>query len=269
MKFVIGIVLILLVVLGISAYVYLMVSARQMVFCGDVENHAGTAATVTRVYTTDLSANQTLSEIIIKMNESETDTLAIAELTEVLAQYQNIVYAPVFTINIEQIDAATYIISGAVFNGIDEKGNEAKTDYHFDGMNLNTVVANGTIVAAQNIYADAVVDEKNPTFHTRQQVTDPIVIGEASEAAFSLNDCAGFRIVVNSSNFEELPEITLVYVYNVDALNPLDFSEIANDSLAIGMKIQYDENGKLAPQYELLRTVTDNSGKTTTQKKSR
>lgn len=255
MKFVIGILLIALVLLGIIAYLYLMMSAREMIFCGDVQNNTGASAAVTRVYTTDLSANETLSEIIIKMNESETDSLEISELTEVLAQYQNIIYAPVFTVNVEQIDTATYVVTGSVFNGVDEDGNEAETDYRFQGMNLNTVVTNGRVVAAQNIYDDVAEDEE-PVFKQRQSVIDPIVTGADSEAAFSLQDCNSFRIIVNSAEFTKLPEVTLVYVYNVDAANPLDFTAVTNDSLAVNLKIAFDDKGRLAPQYELVKTIT-------------
>lgn len=94
MKIVIGIVLIALVIMGLAAYLVLMLNAREMIFCGDVKNDSGTATAVTRVYTTDLSANETLSEIIVKMNESQDGAVQVQDLTEVLAQYQNIIYAP-------------------------------------------------------------------------------------------------------------------------------------------------------------------------------
>ena len=169
MKFVIGIVLILRVLLGIAAYVVLRLNAREMIFCGDVQNETGASAAVTRVYTTDLSANETLSEIIIRMNQSESDSLEISELTEVLAQYQNIIYAPVFTLSIEQIDTATYVINGSVFNGVDENGNAAETDYRYQNMNLSTVVTNGRIVAAQNVYDDIEEDAEEPADFEEQQ----------------------------------------------------------------------------------------------------
>ena len=98
MKVVIGIVLISLVILGLIAYMILMLNAREMIFCGDLKNENGTNAQITRVYTTDLNANETLSEIIVKMNESDTESVQKSDITEVLAQYQNIIYAPVFTI---------------------------------------------------------------------------------------------------------------------------------------------------------------------------
>ena len=88
MKIVIGIVLIALVIMGLAAYLVLMLNAREMIFCGDVKNDSGTATAVTRVYTTDLSANETLSEIIVKMNESQDGAVQVQDLTEVLAQYQ-------------------------------------------------------------------------------------------------------------------------------------------------------------------------------------
>ena len=112
MKVVIGIVLISLVILGLIAYMILMLNAREMIFCGDLKNENGTNAQITRVYTTDLNANETLSEIIVKMNESDTESVQKSDITEVLAQYQNIIYAPVFTISVTQADSSTYIIDG-------------------------------------------------------------------------------------------------------------------------------------------------------------
>ena len=122
MKVVIGIVLISLVILGLIAYMILMLNAREMIFCGDLKNENGTNAQITRVYTTDLNANETLSEIIVKMNESDTESVQKSDITEVLAQYQNIIYAPVFTISVTQADSSTYIIDGQVLNGLDENG---------------------------------------------------------------------------------------------------------------------------------------------------
>lgn len=47
MKIVIGIVLIALVIMGLAAYLVLMLNAREMIFCGDVKNDSGTATAVT------------------------------------------------------------------------------------------------------------------------------------------------------------------------------------------------------------------------------
>ena len=47
-----------------------------------------------------------------------------------------------------------------------------------------------------------------------------------------------------------------MFIYNVDAENPLDFTSISNDSLAVNMNIAYDDKGELAPTYELVKTVT-------------
>ena len=248
MKVVIGIVLISLVILGLIAYMILMLNAREMIFCGDLKNENGTNAQITRVYTTDLNANETLSEIIVKMNESDTESVQKSDITEVLAQYQNIIYAPVFTISVTQADSSTYIIDGQVLNGLDENGDPASPDYRHSKMQLNTVVTNGRIIAAQDI--------QDVVFTERQRVIDPIVTGADSEAAFAFQDCDSFRVIVNSSDFTQMPSITFVYVYNVDAVNPLDFTQISNDSLAVKMDLSHDNNGKLAASYELIKTVT-------------
>lgn len=259
MKIVIGIVLISLVILGLIAYMILMLNAREMIFCGDLKNEVGTGAQITRVYTTDLNANETLSEIIVKMNESATESVQKSDITEVLAQYQNIIYAPVFTISVTQADTSTYIIDGEVYNGLDENGDPATPDYRHSNMQLNTVVTNGKIIAAQNVYDDGTVEAESiqdAVLTERQRVIDPIVTGADSEAAFAFQDCDSFRVIVNSSDFTEMPSITFVYVYNVDAVNPLDFTQISNDSLAVKMDLSYDDSGELAASYELMKTVT-------------
>lgn len=255
MKIVIGIVLIALVIMGLAAYLVLMLNAREMIFCGDVKNDSGTATAVTRVYTTDLSANETLSEIIVKMNESQDGAVQVQDLTEVLAQYQNIIYAPVFTITVQQVDTSTYVINGSVYNGVDDNGDAVNTDYRYCDMNVSTVVTDGVVLAAQNVYDDVQQDEQDPAFIERPRVIDPIVKGKASEAAFSMQDCSSFRAIVHGTDAKELPTVTFVYVYNVDSENPLDFTSISNDSLAVTMKIAFDDKGNLAPEYELVKTT--------------
>ena len=99
-------------------------------------------------------------------------------------------------------------------------------------------------------------DIQDVVFTERQRVIDPIVTGADSEAAFAFQDCDSFRVIVNSSDFTQMPSITFVYVYNVNAVNPLDFTQISNDSLAVKMDLSYDNNGKLAASYELIKTVT-------------
>ena len=71
MKIVIGIVLILLLVGALSAYLILMLTAQEMVFCGDIKNNEENGTSVTRVYITDYSANETLSEIVDAVNASD------------------------------------------------------------------------------------------------------------------------------------------------------------------------------------------------------
>ena len=255
MKVVIGIVLISLVILGLIAYMILMLNAREMIFCGDLKNENGTNAQITRVYTTDLNANEQGGQRLLPHLSAVVDE----GITEVLAQYQNIIYAPVFTISVTQADSSTYIIDGQVLNGLDENGDPASPDYRHSKMQLNTVVTNGRIIAAQNVYDAGTAeaqDIQDVVFTERQRVIDPIVTGADSEAAFAFQDCDSFRVIVNSSDFTQMPSITFVYVYNVDAVNPLDFTQISNDSLAVKMDLSHDNNGKLAASYELIKTVT-------------
>lgn len=259
MKIIIGIVLISVLILGLAAYLILMLNAREMIFCGDVKNQSGSDLQVTRVYTTDLNANETLSEIILKMNQTNGDSVPISDITEVLAQYQNIIYAPVVELSAEQADTSTYVINGSVLNGLAQDGKEAVTDYRYKDMQVSAIVTNGRVLAAQNVYDQELSDQKTDdgkVFKERHTVIEPIVTGADSEASFALTDCTNFRLIVNSSDFQQLPEITFVFMYNVNAENPLDFTSVTNDSLAVSMKMEYDANGTLKPTYEFIRTLT-------------
>lgn len=260
MKIIIGIVLVSVLILGLAAYLILMLNAHEMIFCGDVKNQSGADLQVTRVYTTDLNANETLSEIILKMNQTNGDSVPISDITGVLAQYQNIIYAPVVSLSAEQADTSTYVINGSVLNGLAEDGTEAVTDYRYKDMQISAIVTNGRVLAAQNIYDQELSDQQTDdgkVFKERQTVIEPIVTGADSEASFALTDCTHFRLIVNGSDFQELPEITFVFMYNVNAENPLDFTSVSNDSLAVSMKMEYDANGKLLPTYEFIRTLTE------------
>ncbi len=260
MKIIIGIVLVSVLILGLAAYLILMLNAREMIFCGDIKNQSGADLQVTRVYTTDLNANETLSEIILKMNQTNGDSVPISDITEVLAQYQNIIYAPVVSLSAEQADTSTYVINGSVLNGLAEDGTEAVTDYRYKDMQISAIVTNGRVLAAQNIYDQELSDQQTDdgkVFKERQTVIEPIVTGADSEASFALTDCTNFRLIVNSSDFQQAPEITFVFIYNVNAENPLDFTSVTNDSLAVSMKMEYDDNGDLKPTYEFIRTLTE------------
>lgn len=248
MRFAIGIVLVLLIMGALAAYLVLMLSAHEMVYCGDVANEYENGVMYTRVYSTDISANEALTEIVLHMNESEDGVVQSEDITEILAQYQNIVYAPVFIVSAQQIDTSTYIISGSVYNGIDEKGNPAKPDYSYKDMTLSAVTGNGVMLAAQNVYSDAETDE----LVERKLVIDPVINDEGSMASFAFSQCDSFRVIVKATETDPL-EVHLVYTYDVVAENPLDFTSVNDGNLSIKFTAGADENGRFVPSYETER----------------
>jgi hypothetical protein len=229
-----------------------MMNAREMVYCGDIKNESGTGTYITRVYTTDLSANEALSEIVVRMNDSEGDSIAIEDLTEILATYQDIIYAPVFVINIEQADTSTFVLTGSVYNGLNDNGEPADTDYGYSNLTLTTGVTNGSILAAQNVYPDE--ESGDEAFVERKLVVDPIVTDSNQGAAFAFRDCDSFRLVFTQDE-NRTASVTLAYSYDVKAENPLDFTSLDNGILAVTVTMNYDENGRLAPTYTYERRV--------------
>lgn len=255
MKYIIGIVLVALLIGALTVYLILMLNAHEMVYCGDITNEDGKAASVTRVYTTDFSANETLAEIVAAVNAAEGETVTVTEITEILAEYQSIVYAPVFLVNSEQIDTTTFEITGSVYNGIDDKGNPKQNDYIYENLRLNAVVQNGEVIAVQNIYPEEEGNKKDrDTLVERQSTIDPIITDEGSTGVFALEDCDSFRMIFKGTS--EIPAtVTLVYTYDVVAENPLDFTNIEDGALGVTMTVGFDEVGFYDPSYALAKNV--------------
>ncbi len=256
MRLVVGIILVALLMVALIGYLILMLNAHSMVYCGDVVNTGGTSTMVTRVYTTDLSADETLSEIVLTMNEGEGTQLTEEQLTLILAEYQNIIYAPVFLLDTQQIDTNTYMITGSVYNGINEDGEPEQADYVYKDLRLDVGIGNGSIVMAENIYPDDEEDDDDEVVLEERKFTiDPVIYEDNNTAAFAFSDWQSFRMIVKATDANFAPEMNFVYTYNVVAENPLDFTGVENGALVIGMKIAYDEDGRLAPQYETIKTT--------------
>ena len=254
MKFVVGIILIVLLMGALGAYLFLMLNAHDMVYCGDIKADTSNGAYVTRIYTTDLSADETLSEIVLAMNNSDSAAVSEEELTQILATYQNIIYAPVFTVSVEQVDANTFVLSGSVYNGIDEQGQPVSPDFRYKDLGLTLGVANGTILAAQNVYP-AEESAGEPAFIEREKVVDPIITDGGKAASFAFRDCDSFRIVLTQTG--ELPAaVTLAYTYDVNAVSVMDFTGVKDAVFGMTVTVDYDENGVFGPQVKLERIRT-------------
>ncbi len=257
MKIIIGIILVVLLIGALTLYLILMLNAHELIYCGDVVNENDNSASVTRVYTTDFSANETLSEIVTAVNTADGETVTVTEITEILAEYQSIIYAPVFLVNSEQIDTSTFEITGSVYNGIDDKGNPKHNDYIYKNMRLNVVVQNGEVLAVQNIYPEEDTkksSKERETLVERQRTIDPIIINENSTGVFALEDCDSFRLLFKGTS--DFPAtVTLVYTYDVVAENPLDFTNIEDGALGMTMNVGFDEKGFYDPSYGIAKNV--------------
>lgn len=255
MKIVIGLVLVMLLIGALILYLILMLNAHQMIYCGDIANGEENSASVTRVYTTDLNANETLSEIVLAMNAAEGTSLEVGEITEILAEYQNIIYAPVFMVSSYQIDTSTFEITGSIYNGIDDKGQPAQPDYLYENLKLNAIVQNGEVIAVENIYP--ITEDQQGKLVEREKTIDPIITDENTVASFAFEGTDTFRMIFKGT--AELPaKVTFVYTYDVVAENPLDFTRIDNGALALTMTVGFDEDGWFYPTYAIEKNVVVN-----------
>ncbi len=255
MKFVIGIILVAILIAALALYLVLMMNSHDLIFCGDIPQENGSQMSVTRIYTAEFSANETLSEIVNRMNANESGTMTAEDLTEILATYQNIIYAPVFSFNMWQEDANTFVLEGSVFNGIDEEGQPASRDFTYKNLTLSAGVSQGKLLSAQNVYSDNVNEDGQLAFVERKNVVDPVLMDGDTMAAFAFRDCDSFRIVF--TGVEGVPaSITLAYKYEIVAQNPLDFTSLKDGSMGVTITANYDERGELTPDISMERVYT-------------
>ncbi len=252
MKIVLGIVLITLVMAGLGLYLFFLLNSSELIFCGDIKQVSGNNMFITRVYTSDLNADETLSEIVATMNDKDDGNMTADEMTEILATYQNIIYAPVVMLELEQKDTNTFVLSGSVYDGIDEEGEPAESEYQYKNLVLTAGIPNGEILAAQNVYSEDVDEEGEPEFKERLRVVDPILIEENMGAAFSFNDCDSFRLVFRG--IDNVPaSVTLALTYDVEAENPLNFTSLSDGAMGMTVTAAYDESGRLVPELAVSR----------------
>ncbi|MCH5204211.1 MAG: hypothetical protein J1F03_05640 [Oscillospiraceae bacterium] len=250
MKVVLGIIVLILVIASLGLFVFLVLNSNDLIYCGDLKGNNGNTQIVTRIYTADLNADETLSQIVAAVNDGESGSLSSEEMTEILATYQNIIYAPVFTFNLEKVDENTFVLTGSVYNGLDEDGNPTVPDFYYKNLTLTAGVANGAILAAQNIYSQDIDDSGEYEFVERKNVVDPIIIDNGAGAAFAFRECDTYRVVFTRSA-GRTASITLGFTYEVVASNPLNFTSINDGALGITVMESYDSYGRLAPEIKL------------------
>ena len=252
MKFVIGIILVAILVAALALYLVLMMNSHDLIFCGDIPQEDGNQVSVTRIYTADFNANETLSEIVNHMNANESGTMTAEDLTEILATYQNIIYAPKFVFNMWQEDENTYVLEGSVLNGVDEDGQPATLDFSYRDLTLSAGVNQGKLLAVQNVYSDNVDENGQVTFVERKNVVDPVLLNDDTMAAFAFRDCDSFRIVF--TGIEGVPAaITLAFQYDIVAQNPLDFTNLKDGSMGLTITAEYNDRGELTPNINMER----------------
>ncbi len=255
MKFVIGIILVAILIAGLALYLVLMMNSHDLVFCGDIPQTNANQVSVTRIYTADFNANETLSEIVNRMNSNESGSLTAEDLAEILATYQDVIYAPVFLFNLWQEDGNTFVLEGSVLNGIKESGEPTAPDFTYRNLTLNAGVSQGKLLAVQNVYSDNVDENGQPAFVERKNVVDPVLLDNDTSAAFAFKDCDGFRIVFTGVEGAP-PSITLAYRYEVVAQNPLDFTNLRDGVLGVTITGEFDDRGELVPTINLERVYT-------------
>lgn len=255
MKVVFGIVLVTLLLAGLALYVLFVLNAHDLIFCGDITQVTGGDMFITRVYTSDLNADETLSQIVATMNDKEDGNMTAAEMTEILAEYQNIIYAPVVMMSLEQKDTNTFVLTGSIVNGLNEDGEPTEPDYSYKNLMLTAGLERGEILAAQNVYPDDTDEEEEPEFFERNKVVDPILVDNNMGAAFAFTDCDSFRLVFRG--MDEVPaSLTLALTYDVVAQNPLNFTSLNDGAMGMTVTVSYDDGGRLVPTLSMSRVYT-------------
>lgn len=250
MKIVLGIIILIVVIAALGLFVFLVLNSHDLTYCGDLKGSSGDTQIITRVYTADLNADETLSQIVAAVNDGETGNLSSEEMTEILATYQNIIYAPVFTFTLEQADENTFVLTGSVYNGIDEDGDPIVPDFYYRNLTLTAGISNGKVLAAQNIYSQDIDENGDYEFVERKNVVDPVILDNGLGAAFAFRECDTYRVVFTREEGMQA-SVTLGFTYEVVASNPLNFTSISDGAMGVTILANYDEHGRLKPEVKL------------------
>lgn len=250
MKVVLGVIILILVIATVGLFAFLVLSSSNLIYCGDLTGSSGNRQIVTRIYTADLNADETLSQIVAAVNDGESGNLTSEEMTEILATYQNIIYAPVFIFDLEKADENTFVLTGSVYNGLNEDGNPTVPDFYYRNLTLTAGVSYGTVLAAQNIYSQDINESGEYEFVERQNVVDPVILDNGAGAAFAFRECDTFRVVF-TRDAGRIASITLGFTYDVVATNPLNFTSINDGALGVTVMESYDSYGRLSPELKL------------------
>ena len=250
MKVVLAIIILVLIIATLGVFIFLELNSSDLIYCGDLKGESGNVRMVTRIYTADLNADETLSQIVAAVNDGESGTLSSEEMTEILATYQNIIYAPVFLFDLKQVDENTFVLTGSVYNGLDEEGKPAVPDFYYRNLTLTAGVSNGVVLAAQNIYSQDIDESGEYEFIERNNVVDPVILDNGAGAAFAFRECDTYRVVFTKSA-GRTASITLGFTYEVVASNPLNFTSINDGALGVTVMEAYDTYGRLTPEIKL------------------
>lgn len=244
------------IVAAIAVIIFVFVlGAHDLVLCGDIPQNTNNQMYVTRVYTYDVDANSTLTQIINTMNANSEGHINASEMAEILSQYQTVVYAPVFTYSMTQEANNTYVLTGSIYNGLDENGEPAETEYSYKNLTLSVGLNFGKILSVENIYPDELGEDEQPAFKERNNVLEPVIIND-TEAAFAFTNSNTFRMVFVGK--EDLPaEITLVYSFEVGSQNLLNFSGAKNNIMGVTITGGFDDVGRLAPTIAMNRRIVE------------
>lgn len=257
MKVVIGIIITALVAAIAAVFLLFVLRSHDLVLCGDIPQKDGNNMYVTRVYTYDVDANSTLNQIIDKMNSNTEGQMSAEEMTEILSQYQTIVYAPMFSYQLTQEADNTYVLSGSIYNGLDENGEPSETDYVYKDLTMTVNIGNGKILAAQNVYPDELEEGGTAEFKERKKVVAPVLLNDDTQVAYVFdNDCNSFRIVFTGK--EDIPsEITFAYTFDVGAQSIFNFSGSKDNVMGVTITGEFDDLGRLAPTIEMNRNIIE------------
>ncbi|NLJ16958.1 MAG: hypothetical protein GX346_07490 [Clostridiales bacterium] len=224
---------------GIAVFTF---NKHEIIFTSNViSSNDDYSYTVTQAYVSDKDEVANVRTILDKIN-SETPPPDAADIAMEIAQRGNIIFAPVFSLDISTVEGAESVfrLNGSVKNGIDSQGNEVIGNYKLDGLNLAVSSDDITIIAASDGYYPSELVEITST---------PFVISEAKNSAlipFSVTN--GFEIFFTVKDLNDFSGISFDYSFDVKGSSSFNFSKLEEQKLNIRLDFENKDN-KVTPVF--------------------
>lgn len=249
MKKIIVITVLILLILAAGMVVVFSFNSDELIFTGNVISHAdANSYQITRAYVSDKDEVANVKTILERINSEEPPPNA-ADIALEIAEKGNIVFAPVFNLQISTVENTTglYKLTGSVKNGVDAEGNEVVGQFNMRDLSLSITSDSFKVLNISNGYRPTVLEEV--TFIA------PIVSEDGLTITIPFSMTNGFEVLFTVNDIEKFSGMNFLYAYNIHSTSAMNMTKLQEEKLEIKMDFVV-EGDEIVPKFTSVAVET-------------